>query len=68
MNRLPGADELTSAEIMSLVLVSRGFMSKGTIPAIHQARLVQLGLIHLALGGLMATPAGRMVARIQVGS
>lgn len=52
---------------MSLVLVSRGFMSKGTIPAAHQARLVELGLIHLALGGMMATPAGRMVARIQIG-
>ncbi len=52
---------------MSLVLVSRGFMSKGTIPRAHQARLVELGLIHLALGGMMATPAGSMVARIQIG-
>lgn len=67
MNRIPSADELTSSEFMSLVLVSRGFMSKGTIPRAHQARLVELGLIHLALGGMMATPAGSMVARIQIG-
>lgn len=67
MTRIPSADELTSAEFMSLVLVSRGFMSKGAIAPAHQARLVQLGLIHLALGGMMATPAGRMVARFQIG-
>ncbi len=67
MNRLPGADELTSAEFMSLLLVAPGFMSKSAIPKAHQARLTELGLIQPAMGGLMATPAGRMVARIQIG-
>ena len=67
MNRLPTADELTSSEFMSLQLVARGFMSKSAIPAAHQARLAELGLIHLALGGMLATPAGHMVARIQIG-
>jgi hypothetical protein len=67
MDRLPGADELTSAEFKSLLLVARGFMSRGAIPKAHQARLEELGLIQLALGGLMATPAGRMVSRIQIG-
>jgi len=67
MNRLPGADELTSAEFMSLLLVAPGFMSKSAIPKSHQARLTELGLIQKSMGGLMATPAGRMVARIQIG-
>ena len=38
--------------------------SKRTIPAAHQTKLVQLGLIQATMGGLMATPAGRMVARV----
>jgi hypothetical protein len=64
LERMPNAGDLTSTEFMSLLLVSRGFMSKRTIPAAHQARLVQLGLIQAIMGGLMATPAGRMVARV----
>jgi hypothetical protein len=67
MNRLPSAEELTSAEFMSLLLVARSFTSRGVIPRAHQARLTELGLIQAAMGGLMATPAGRMVSRIKVG-
>ena len=48
------------------LLVAPGFMSR-TIPKAHEARLIELGLIRAAMGGLMATPAGRMVARIQIG-
>ena len=66
MNRLPGADDLTAPEFTSLLLVAPGFMSR-TIPKAHEARLIELGLIRAAMGGLMATPAGRIVARIQVG-
>jgi len=66
LNRLPSAEDLTSAEFASLVLVAPGFSSK-TIPKAHQARLIELGLIQSAMGGLMATPAGRMVARVRVG-
>jgi hypothetical protein len=62
MNRLPNAADLTPPEYSSLRLVARGFMSK-TIPKLHQARLIELGLIQCLMGGLMATPAGRMVAR-----
>jgi hypothetical protein len=62
MNRLPSADDLTAAEFTSLCLVASGFMSR-TIPKAHQARLTELGLIQSLMGGLMATPAGRMVAR-----
>ena len=67
MDRIPSADELTSSEFMSLQRVARGFMSKRGIPAPHRARLAELGLISMVMGGLMATPAGHMVARIQIG-
>lgn len=62
MNRLPNAADLTPSEYSSLLLVARGFMSK-TIPKAHQARLIELDLIQCRMGGLMATPAGHMVAR-----
>ena len=62
MGRMPTAMDLTPAEFSSLLLVARGFMSP-TIPKAHQARLVELGMIQALMGGLMATPAGRMVAR-----
>jgi hypothetical protein len=63
MDRMPNAADLTSAEIASLRLVSRGFIC-ATIPKAHQARLVELGLIQAILGGLMITPMGKMVARV----
>jgi hypothetical protein len=62
MNRMPTRLELTPEEFSSLGLVASGFMSR-VIPARHQARLIELGLIQSAMGGLMPTPAGRMVAR-----
>jgi hypothetical protein len=62
MNRMPNAADLTSAELASLVRVSRGFIC-ATIPKMHQARLVELGLIQAMMGGLIITPMGRMVAR-----
>ena len=62
MDRMPNVADLTAAELVSLTLVSRGFMS-ATIPKAHQTRLVELGLIQAILGGLMITPMGRMVAR-----
>lgn len=63
MDRLPSAADLTAAELSSLHLVSHGFMSR-TIPKAHEARLIELGLIRCLMGGLMATPAGRMVGRV----
>ena len=62
MDRMSSAADLTPAEFSSLLLVARGFMTP-TIPKAHQARLVELGMIQSLMGGLMATPAGRMVAR-----
>ena len=63
MDRMPNAADLTPAELSSLRLVTRGFMSR-TIPKTHQTRLIQLGLIQSLMGGLMATPMGRMVGRV----
>lgn len=63
LNRLPNAADLTTPEFVSLRLVARGFMSR-TIPKAHQLRLVELGLIRSLMGGLMATPIGRMVAHV----
>ncbi len=62
MNRLPNATDLTMPEMVSLRLVATGFISR-TIPKLHQARLIELGLIQALMGGLMVTPTGRMVAR-----
>ena len=62
MDRLPNAAELTASEYSSLRLVARGFMTR-TIPRAHETRLVELGFIQSIMGGLMATPAGRMAAR-----
>ncbi len=63
MNRLPNRSDLTAAEYSSLCLVAKGFMTR-TIPSAHRTRLVQLGLIRDAMGGLMPTPAGTIVARM----
>lgn len=62
IGRLPNVSDLTAAELASLVLTCRGFICR-TIPRAHEKRLVELGLIQSMMGGLMATPAGRMVAR-----
>ncbi|HMH65130.1 MAG TPA: hypothetical protein VK515_06065 [Rhizomicrobium sp.] len=63
MDRMPNAADLTSAEFASLTLVCRGFILR-TIPRAHEARLVELGLIQSMMGGLIITPAGRMLARL----
>jgi hypothetical protein len=62
MIRFPTRSELTPAEFSSLCQVAKGFMGR-TIPSGHIKRLVELGLIQDIMGGLMPTPAGRMVSR-----
>jgi hypothetical protein len=63
MDRFPNVADLTAGELASLRLVAPGFMSR-SIPRAHETRLIALGLIQLRMGGLMATPAGRMIARM----
>jgi len=65
MNRIPTRSDLTLGEFASLrEIVDRSFLSRGTVPAVRRIRLVELGLIQDAMGGLMPTPAGRIVARM----
>ena len=63
MNRIPTRSDLTALEFSALREISTGFMSR-TIPKDRRARLVELGLIQEVMGGLMATPAGRIVSRM----
>jgi hypothetical protein len=64
MERIPRAHELTSDELVSLRSVVAGsFTPSGHINLLQQKRLIELGLIQRAMGGLMPTPTGRIVAR-----
>lgn len=64
MDRIPRQHELTSEEISALRSVVAGsFTPSGHINRFQQERLLQLGLIRRAMGGLMPTPAGRILAR-----
>lgn len=65
MQRIPRASDLTLPELLSLrEIVAGNFTSTATVSAAKRARLLKLGLIQSAMGGLMATPAGRIVARM----
>jgi len=65
MQRIPTASDLTPGEHASLrEVVARSFLSRGTIPAARRVRLLELGLIQDAMGGLIPTPAGKIVARM----
>jgi len=65
MDRIPRASELTADEMSALRnIVTSGFTPGGQINRRGRNRLLELGLIQLAMGGLMPTPAGRIVARL----
>lgn len=65
MDRMPNARDLTPEEMTSLRgVVAGGFTPKGHVNRLQSARLIELGLIQSALGGLLPTPAGRIVARM----
>jgi len=62
--RIPSAMELSPGEWTTLRgLVARNFTPVRQIDMGHKARLMELGLIQLGMGGLIVTPAGRIVAR-----
>jgi hypothetical protein len=64
MDRLPNGHDLTADEMTTLrLIVGQSFMSRSSLSPACRARLVELGLIRVALGGVLATPAGRMVGR-----
>lgn len=65
MDRIPSARELTPEELNALRgIVGSSFTSSSHVNAAQQKRLIALGLIHYAMGGLIPTPAGRIVARV----
>ena len=65
MQRIPTGLELTRSELLSMrEIVVRSFMPANQVSLQTRRRLMELGLIQNALGGLMATPAGRIVARL----
>jgi len=65
MERIPTALELTTDELLSMrEIVARSFTPANQVGVKTRRRLMELGLVHNALGGLMATPAGRIVARL----
>ncbi|MGH6890360.1 MAG: hypothetical protein ACREHF_14390 [Rhizomicrobium sp.] len=66
MDLISSRSDLTVGEMTLLRLIITGsFMSKGSLPAARCARLFELGLIQTGMGGVMPTPAGRMVARLK---
>jgi hypothetical protein len=63
-HRLVNPEDLTSAELLSLrLVVSRNFTTQASVPAASRGRLLELGLIQRGMGGLLATPSGRICAR-----
>jgi hypothetical protein len=65
MNRIPNQLDLSADELKTLRdIVGRSFTPVGQVNAQQKARLLALGLILGGMGGLMPTPAGRIVARL----
>ncbi|HJR57489.1 MAG TPA: hypothetical protein VJ798_13015 [Rhizomicrobium sp.] len=65
MTRIPTALELSAGELILLRnIVADGFMPGRQAMQRDIARLVALQLIQSAMGGLIATPAGHIVARL----
>ena len=65
VDRIPNRGDITPNELTSLrLIVGHSFMSSASMPALRRARLLQLGLIQNGMGGLMPTPAGRILARL----
>ena len=65
MQQIPSRLDLNSHEMASFrEVVAQSVVGALTIPASQKARLLELGLISNAMGGLIPTPAGRIVARM----
>jgi len=65
MERIPTALELTAEQIHALRdILARSFVPMNQVSPATRLRLVELGLVQMALGGLMPTPAGRIVGRM----
>jgi hypothetical protein len=62
--RIPSALELSLAEWTSLrAIATQGFTPYRQVNHVHRKRLLELGLLQKTMGGLIASPAGRIVSR-----
>jgi hypothetical protein len=65
LNRIPTALDLTLREWTSLRdIVLRSFTPTHQVASPDRQHLLEMGLIQCRMGGLMPTPAGRIVARL----
>jgi hypothetical protein len=65
MTRIPTALELTTGELILLRnIAADGFMPGRQAMQRDIPRLLALQLVQRAMGGLIATPAGHIVARV----
>jgi hypothetical protein len=65
VDRIPNAACLSQGELRSLrSIVGASFTPNNQIHHQHRLRLIELGLVQCALGGLLPTPAGRIVSRM----
>jgi hypothetical protein len=65
LDRIPSARELTNDEMRSLrAVVANSFVPVNQMSLDCRRRLMDLGLIQNAMGGLMPTPSGKIVARL----
>jgi hypothetical protein len=64
MDHIPSAHDLTADEMKSLRgIVGSSFVPRSPVNPLQLKRLLALGLVHSAMGGLVPTPAGHIVAR-----
>jgi hypothetical protein len=65
MDRIPSAMELSASEFSALRrIVSSSFTPNRHIGAEDRSRLLALGLVLSNSGGLIPTPAGKIVSRM----
>ncbi len=65
MQRIPSAGELTREELRLLrAVVANSFVPVNQMSRESRLRLIDLGLIQNAMGGLMPTPSGKIVSRM----
>ena len=62
---IPKVSDLTRGEMRALrEIIVRAFVTIGSVPRLRRERLVAMGLVRAGMGGLIATPMGRIVARL----
>jgi len=64
VQQIARASDITAGELQALRrVVAESFVSRATLTRLQIDRLSSLELVHCAMGGVMPTPAGRIVSR-----